>query len=344
MSLNLRVKPRRKRRWGAFWLAVAILLMLGLIAWQRGWRPEGALASLEQSIGQQSPLPNIPQPQPEQAESAPVALVASKIVENPHSEAYTAVLYSAVDEGIPWPNVGGRAKIESYTVQSGDTLWGIAAKFELDLDSLRWSNPDLERNPDVLLVGTELRILPVMGLYHIIAEGDTVETIAPKYGVAETDITNYPPNALYPPYELTAGEGLIVPFGRKNLNVPKPSLAPGFPLAWPVAGFVTQSFHPDHQAIDIGGPYGATVYAADEGQIQYAEWAQTGYGYTIVIDHGQGLQTWYSHLKGALLQSGLVSRGDPIGEVGSTGRSSGPHIHFEVRLNGELVNPLDYLP
>jgi murein DD-endopeptidase MepM/ murein hydrolase activator NlpD len=76
----------------------------------------------------------------------------------------------------------------------------------------------------------------------------------------------------------------------------------------------------------------------------YADWAQTGYGYTLIIDHGDGLETWYSHLKGTLLQSGIVERGDPIGEMGSTGNSSGPHVHFEVRVNGERVDPQGYLP
>ena len=97
-------------------------------------------------------------------------------------------------------------------------------------------------------------------------------------------------------------------------------------------------------AVDIGGPYGTTVYAAAAGEVVYARWAETGYGYTLIIDHGDGLETWYSHLKGTLLQSGFVERGAPIGEVGSTGNSSGPHVHFEVRLNGQQVNPLEYLP
>jgi murein DD-endopeptidase MepM/ murein hydrolase activator NlpD len=143
---------------------------------------------------------------------------------------------------------------------------------------------------------------------------------------------------------LKSGQGIIVPFGRKAFDVSQPSLALDSPLAWPVAGPITQGFHQDHLAIDIGGPYGTTVYAADDGEIIYARWAATGYGYTIKIDHGEGLETWYSHLKGTFLHSGFVTRGDPIGEVGSTGRSSGPHVHFEVQLNGARIDPLDYLP
>ncbi len=343
MSLDLYVGPRRKRRWRVFWLAGAILLITGLVAWQYGWRPEPALTSL----GQQVPLPisTMPASSSEAAESGPVVLVTAAVVENPHSQAYTADLYSAKEEGIPWPNAGGRTQVEIYTVQDGDTLWGIATKFELDVNTLRWSNPELERNPDVLAVGTELRILPVKGVYHLVTADDTLETIAVRYGVAETDITDYPPNALYPPYELTPGDGLIIPYGRKDLAVPKPALSADFPLAWPVVGFVTGGFQPDHQAIDIGAPYGATVYAADSGTIIYADWAEEGYGYTVIIDHGDGWQTWYNHLKGTLLGAGsFVYRGTPIAEVGSTGHSEGPHLHFEVRLNDEWLNPLDYLP
>jgi murein DD-endopeptidase MepM/ murein hydrolase activator NlpD len=108
---------------------------------------------------------------------------------------------------------------------------------------------------------------------------------------------------------------------------------------------MTTGFESDHLALDIGAPYGSTIYAADSGTVSYAGWGEEGLGYTVVIDHGQGLETWYVHLKGALIQSGVgVVRGDPVGEIGSTGHSSGPHVHFEVRLNGQPVNPLDYLP
>jgi LysM repeat protein len=355
--LNLYIDPRRQRRRRGVLLMIAILVAAGLIAWQRGWLPESALGKLEQNVRQYVPLPispvatNSPAAETEAetetaSQTEPVVLAVAEVVENPHSEAYTANLYldQEADDAIPWPNVGGRAKIQTYTVQEGDTLWSIATEFELDIDTLRWSNPALERNPDILSVDAELIILPVPGVYHRVAEGDTIESIAAQYGVSEADITNYPPNALYPPYEMEPGQGVIVPFGRKDLDVPPPSLAPDSALAWPLVGPITQNFRQDHLAIDVGGPYGSTVYAAGEGTVIYARWAETGYGYTLIIDHGEGLETWYSHLKGTFLQAGFVARGDPIGEVGSTGRSTGPHVHFEVRLNGERVNPLDYLP
>jgi murein DD-endopeptidase MepM/ murein hydrolase activator NlpD len=108
---------------------------------------------------------------------------------------------------------------------------------------------------------------------------------------------------------------------------------------------MTGGFEPDHPALDIGAPYGSTVYAATAGTVRYAGWGEEGLGFTIVIDHGDGLETLYLHLKGALIQAGTaVARGDAVGEVGSTGHSSGPHVHFEVRRYGQLVNPQEFLP
>ncbi len=114
-----------------------------------------------------------------------------------------------------------------------------------------------------------------------------------------------------------------------------------------MVGAITDSFEPEHQAIDLDAPYGSTVYAAADGMVRYANWGEDGLGYTVIIDHGDGLETLYVHLKGALVQAGtFVARGDAVGEVGTTsaGHSSGPHMHFEVRLNGQPVNPVDYLP
>lgn len=356
MSLNLRIsRPRpRRSRGNLYWLLVGIILGLGWVAWLKGWQPDDVLAYVNQQllpqvpakISQQLPIQHQKQAVQTLSKTDPVKMVESRIIENPHSDAYTADLYKATGkDDIPWPNIDGRTKVETYTVQEGDTLWSIASQFGLDIDTLRWSNPELERNPDVLAVGTELRILPVPGAYHQVQPGDTIDSIAVKYGIAPNDITGYPPNGLFPPYDLEAGTGLIIPFGKKDIKLPKPSLAPGARLAWPVVGTITTNFMPSHQALDIGAPYGSMVYAAAAGTITYSDWAYDGYGYTVIIDHGDGSQTWYNHLKGALLNTGAtVERGTPIGEVGSTGHSTGPHVHFEMRVNGERVNPMDYLP
>ncbi|RME71970.1 MAG: LysM peptidoglycan-binding domain-containing protein [Chloroflexi bacterium] len=354
MSLNLPLRPRRNRRRLVWWLLLLAAVTTALALRQKGLLPTQATAQRSDTAPPTAPPPAEitppaalkSAPVPQEADPPPAVIAGTAESETaPDSDAYTSALYSAEQEGVPWPNAGGRTRIETYTVQEGDTLWSIAAQYGLDIDTLRWSNPELERNPDILSVGMELRILPVIGVYHVVEAGDTVATIAQEYGVSEEDITAYPPNGLYPPYNLKPGQGIIVPFGRKNPNLPPPDPALDFPLAWPVAGVVTQPFGPDHPALDIGAPYGSTVYAAAEGKVIRAGWLPTGYGYSIIIDHGDGLQTWYNHLKGTLIGVGsYVSRGDPIAEVGSTGHSTGPHVHFEVRVNGERVDPRDYLP
>ena len=356
MSLNLRInrpKPRRVRRRQTAWLLIAVLAAIIWLSWQAGWRPD--VSPLAQ-FNQNNLLPYIPVavaetlPQPMQEAVQPqsdvVVMVTSEVIENPNSDAFTADLYSATGkDDIPWPNVDGRTRVETYVVQNGDSLWGIANQFQVDIDTLRWANPALERNPDELAVGQELYILPVEGVYHFVEEGDTIDTIAVLYGVAPDDIAQYPPNALFPPYNLETGDAVIVPFGEKGRKLPAPAASWDSPLAWPIVGAVSGTFDATHEAMDIGAPYGSTVYAADAGTITYSGWATDGYGYTVIIDHGNGRETWYNHLKGALLNAGgYVERGTPVGEVGSTGHSTGPHVHFELRLNDQRVDPVDYLP
>lgn len=236
-------------------------------------------------------------------------------------------------------------RVITYTVRKGDSLWSIAARFGLDVDTLRWSNEALVRNPDLLSVGQELTILPVKGAYHTVQTGETVETIALAYGVTPTVIIDYPLNNLHPPYQLEEGQKLVIPGGRRELHWPKPDLSPGSPFAWPVVGEITQGYSEKHPALDLGAPYGSPVYAAQAGTVTHSGWARTGYGYTVILDHGQGVQSLYSHIKGTWVTVGQkVERGQLIGEVGSTGHSSGPHVHFEIRVDGQRVDPSSYLP
>jgi murein DD-endopeptidase MepM/ murein hydrolase activator NlpD len=244
----------------------------------------------------------------------------------------------------PSPTPTSRGVI-TYAVREGDSLWSIAARFGLDVDTLRWSNEALVRNPDLLSVGQELTILPVKGAYHTVQTGETVGTIALAYGVTPSVIIDYPLNNLRPPYQVRRGQKLVIPGGRRELHWPKPDLSPGSPFAWPVVGQITQGYSEKHPALDLGAPYGSPVYAAQAGTVTHSGWARTGYGYTVILDHGEGMQSLYSHMKGAWVTVGQkVERGQLIGEVGSTGHSTGPHVHFEIRVGGKRVDPSGYLP
>ncbi|MDH7487813.1 MAG: LysM domain-containing protein, partial [Anaerolineae bacterium] len=128
-----------------------------------------------------------------------------------------------------------RLWIITHTVAAGESVWSIAYNYGLDPDTLRWSNPDLARNPDLITVGQELTILPVPGVYHTVKGNETVESLARTYGVAPEDITGYHLNHLQPPYRLVQGQKLVIPYGRKTTHWPRPSLAPDYPFAWPAA-------------------------------------------------------------------------------------------------------------
>jgi murein DD-endopeptidase MepM/ murein hydrolase activator NlpD len=250
-----------------------------------------------------------------------------------------------------------RDEIIRYVVQTGDTIFGIAAQFGLAPETIMWANGRfVEDNPDLLRVGQELTILPIDGVYHQVGGTDTLETIAAAYEVESVAIINYPLNNLDPNNpQIAAGQWLIVPDGTKPY-VPRTVVAYSGPIpedaskgtgvfGWPAAGQITQGFWDRHRAIDIGAWDGAPVVAADSGYVVAAGWDDSGYGRAVVIDHGNGFQTLYAHLQVYYVEVGdSVSKGEQIGEAGSTGNSSGPHLHFEIRQGTVQRNPFGFLP
>jgi murein DD-endopeptidase MepM/ murein hydrolase activator NlpD len=327
-------------------VAIVILLVLAVVG--------GGLAGRAYLWGRRPPSvnPTSSVVSPLQVQSSPVRPTESSPGGSAHADEPQTTLTptSQPTEGKRPPQVRlsptpTPERVITYKVREGDSLWSIAARFGLDVDTLRWSNEDLARNPDLLSVGQELIILPIKGAYHTVQEGETVEAIALAYGVTSAVIIDYPLNDLQPPYRLTEGQKLIVPGGRRKLHWPQPDPSLESPFAWPVVGEITQGYSEEHQALDLGAPYGSPVYAGKAGTVTHSGWARTGYGYTVILDHGGGVQSLYSHMKGTWVTVGQkVERGQLIGEVGSTGHSSGPHVHFEIRVDGERVDPSGYVP
>lgn len=248
-----------------------------------------------------------------------------------------------------------RTSVTVYTVQPGDTVLGIAQMFGLKGTSLLWANKTLADNPDFLQVGQKLNILPVDGAYHTVAQGDTLEKIAAYYKVQPEAITGYAGNGLQPGAVLQAGQQLIVPGGVVPYVPRRVQVASG-PIpadakkgsgrfAWPMSGTISQRYWEGHLAIDIAAPKGTNIVAADSGYVVSTQYSDTGYGRMVIIDHGNGYRTLYAHLTSMYVAAGQsVSKGEIIGTCGTTGNTTGPHLHFEVIKDGVKRNPMNYLP
>jgi LysM repeat protein len=275
-----------------------------------------------------------------------------------------------------------RSEIAQYTVQKGDTLYGIAEKFNLKPETILWSNREtLADDPHFLAVGMVLNILPLDGAYHKWSAGEGLNGVAKFFGVKPEDIVNYPGNHLNPDTvgdysnpNIAPGTMLVIPggygiFPEKNPRITRTnpaaaaSLGPGactnvayglvgngtfvWPTSWRFLSGYDFSPSTNHYGIDIAGDFGNPIYAADTGVVVFAGPSQWGYGNEVVIDHGNGWQTLYAHLLdgGIYVSCGQsVLQGATIGAMGSTGNSTGPHLHFELRNDTYgRVNPWDFL-
>lgn len=245
-----------------------------------------------------------------------------------------------------------RDKIVSYKVEAGDTISTIAEKFGVSEDTIRWANPDIEN--DKLISGQEIAIPPVTGLVIKVKKGETIYSIAKKYKTEAQNILNWPFNdfADLDTFALVAGQTLVVPDGvmpeAKPVYSPRAIAqitGPGTgQFIWPTQGTISQNPVSYHMALDIANRSLPPVLASDQGTVVKVARERYGYGWHVIIDHQNGFQTLYAHMSDIYVSSGQgVSKGSVIGKVGSTGRSSGPHLHFEIRKNGTLLNPLSFL-
>jgi murein DD-endopeptidase MepM/ murein hydrolase activator NlpD len=236
-----------------------------------------------------------------------------------------------------------------YGVQPGDTVSGIAESFGISMETVMWTN-DLW-DPDSLQIGDELVILPVSGVLHRVGAGDSVNYLAVMYGVDVEEIVEF--NGLADPDSLQVGDRLVVPNGTIQPGRGSGSSRGGRPapvatgtFRWPAGGYISQYFGENgHSGLDIAAEWGAPIYAADTGVVVTALKLGTGYGWYLVIDHENGYRTLYSHMSEFHVDYGeRVVKGEVIGLIGSTGLSTGPHLHFEVFQNGYRVDPLSFLP
>jgi murein DD-endopeptidase MepM/ murein hydrolase activator NlpD len=303
-------------------------------------------------------LPRLDIPEAAVAETSAENLTESDLTAISPSDAIaTEQGLALVRDAVPITLIPERPRVDiiTYTVQSGDTLYGIAQKYKISAETLMFAN-GLETNPDLLRLGQQLAILPVNGILHTVKKGDTLEKIAKTYKVVASSIVNYPLNHLDTRNPIIAvGQKLLVPGGYKEIPITYAQVYKGPVPAgarrgtgrfiWPTAGYVTQGYKRYHLALDIARAIGTRVNAADTGYVVAAGWSDDGYGNNIVIDHGNGYQTLYGHLNRIFVRVGdSVARGTEIGEMGSTGHSTGPHLHFEVRKSGVRLNPLSFLP
>jgi murein DD-endopeptidase MepM/ murein hydrolase activator NlpD len=256
-----------------------------------------------------------------------------------------------------------RDEVITYEVREGDTISTVAEKFGISTNTILWANN--LKDIKTIKPGQKLKILPVTGMAHQVQKGETIYTIAKKFDTEAQGIVDFPFNTFVndETFALAVGQTLIVPDGVKPKEKPvvpgERYLARKTPDAgtvsalgafiWPASGYISQSYRWYHPGIDIarvGGQGPAPdILAADAGKVIVAGWPDgRGYGNRVILNHGNGFTTMYAHLAKIYVAAGqTVKRGDPVGKMGSTGRSTGIHLHFEIQHGGVAKDPLAYL-
>ena len=287
------------------------------------------------------------------------------LVEEPLQTPETA---EAAAEAIPEPE----PPYFTYVVQEGDTAASIAARYGLQLETLLWNNAELRADPDLLLIGQELTIPTRDGILYTVRLGDTLLDIAAIYQADVESIVGLSANQVGDADSVLEGVVLLLPeavpppppppamtpepffaaAAPAEASSPPPSAAPagvsGF--IWPVVGPIGDYFGTPrgagtyHSGLDISAPTGTPIAAAAPGQVVLVS-AGGGYGNYVVIRHDNGYETLYAHLSQIyVVQGQWVAQGEAVGAAGATGWATGPHLHFEVKVGGAAVDPLNYLP
>jgi murein DD-endopeptidase MepM/ murein hydrolase activator NlpD len=286
-----------------------------------------------------------------------------------------------LDAILPRAGSGQPPTVTTYVAVAGDSLKSVARSHGIDLATLLGANPGVALHPDHLDVGDLLRIPPTHG---VVATADGVHTLGQLAGEHAADsgmAATY--NRARPDQVLPAGREVVLPRATPDLpavaraalaqvaaedlaeheastlsvagagtSTPLPTAVQPYRAVWPVEGRLSTPFGAigplsphGHTGIDIAAPSGAPIVSDDAGVVRTAGWNTGGYGNLVVVVHSDGFETWYGHLSAFSVRVGqTVGRGDPIGRVGSTGLSTGPHLHWEVRsAEGQRLNPLRFL-
>ena len=241
----------------------------------------------------------------------------------------------------------------NYSVKSGDTISSIAEKQGIHSKYIVWNNIHVH-DPNELTPGDKLIVPWVEGIIHAVRADDTVSEIAERYNATIEDILTFSANKLSNPDSLMRDTMIFVPGGKKI--TPASTIRPILGVIpeqsglwfWPAMGPITSYFSAWHPlGMDIGLLQNTPIVATKPGVVQFVGGDPlVSYGYYVIIDHGDGYESYYAHLNSwpERIQSGAwVEQGEVIGYSGNTGRSTGPHLHFEIRHNNQVIDPLAFL-
>lgn len=251
-------------------------------------------------------------------------------------------------EAAPRPPAG----FQQHVLQPGESLSEIASRYSVSVEAIVGANPDLS-SLDRLPTGVELLIPPRAGLVVKLSEITDLPAIFEEYGVSPLEVARA--NDIRNLSDIQAGMLLFLPEVEPTVALERLARVREEELRyiWPLHGRITSYFGRRnlglgtsnfHRGIDVAAPTGTPVYAARSGTVVFSGWSTSGYGYLIRIRHMGGDETWYGHFSTLLASVGdHVGQGEAIGLVGSTGISTGPHLHFELHEAGSAVDPIGYL-
>jgi murein DD-endopeptidase MepM/ murein hydrolase activator NlpD len=242
--------------------------------------------------------------------------------------------------------------VVEYKVVKNDNLGAIAKKYEVALDDLAYAN-GINQESNSLRPDQTLLIPPGRGALYFVKDGDTVEAVAAKFKVEPAVIMDY--NRLYfEPEHFNTNQLIFVPGAEvpaikrtEFATIPMPTVAQLAAsgtgrLSLPVNGVFTQYFWWGHTGVDVAAPYGTGIGASDDGVVVATGWVAVG-GLRVCLQHAGGLVTCYYHTGSVYVSVGeTVARGQLIAAIGMTGVTTGPHVHWEAKVNGVAINPLAY--